>query len=80
MQGWEREKAKCLSKRVVCPSAFNLLTATLLKRGLCAPLGKKGLCLTNSFKNLQKNNIKQYKIGLQNVKKNPNTIKPLQAS
>lgn len=58
VQGWDGEKAKCLSKCIGCPSAFNLLAATLLKRGLCAPLGRKGLCLTDFSKHAQKDNIK----------------------
>lgn len=58
MQGWDGEKAKCLSKSIDCPSAFNLVTATLLQRGLCATLGRKVLFLTDSSKNPLKNNIK----------------------
>lgn len=73
MQGWDGEKAKCLSKSTGCPSAFHLLTATLLQRGLCAPLGRKGFCLKDSSKKPQK---KQHKIGLQHVKKKVNTKNP----
>lgn len=54
VQGWDGEEAECLSKCIGCPSAFNLLTAVLLQRGLCAPLGRKGLCLTESSKYLLK--------------------------